>query len=64
MAITRVWVEDGCIVCGACEDICPDVFEVGDETTEIADGADFDAYEDAIREAAEECPVEVIKFDE
>ena len=61
MAITKVWIEEGCTVCNLCEDTCPDVFEVTDETCLIKEGADLAANEDDIIEAAEGCPVEVIK---
>ncbi len=63
MAIKKVWVEDGCISCGLCEEIAEDVFVV-DEVSEVKNGADFSANEDEIKEAAEGCPVEVIKFEE
>ena len=44
MSITKVWIEEGCIVCNACEAECPDVFHVTDTTCTIrgevrADGA-------------------------
>lgn len=61
MAITKVWIIDGCISCGLCEQICPEVFEVID-LAQVRDGVDFNEYEDAIKEAAESCPVEVIKY--
>ena len=35
MAITKVWIEEGCIVCNACEAECPDVFLVTDTTCVI-----------------------------
>jgi ferredoxin len=82
MAITKVWIEEGCIVCNACETACPEVFKVTEDTCHIradvrsdggedqnkdaqsplkgATGADL---EDQIVEAAEGCPVEVIKFE-
>ena len=28
MAITRVWIEEGCISCGLSESNCPEVFKV------------------------------------
>jgi ferredoxin len=64
MAITKVWIDEGCTMCTLCEDTCPDVFEMGDESAQIKDGADFAANEDLIKQAAEECPVEVILFEE
>ncbi|GLH72571.1 hypothetical protein GETHLI_10730 [Geothrix limicola] len=35
MAITKVWIEEGCIVCNACEAECPDVFHVTDSSCNI-----------------------------
>ena len=61
MAVTKVWVEDGCITCGLCEETASEIFEV-DEVSEVIEGADFSKNEDEIKEAAEACPVEVIKF--
>lgn len=65
MAITKVWIEEGCTACGLCEDICPDVFELGDrEEAIVKKGVNFSNFEDEIKEAAESCPVEVIQFEE
>ena len=61
MAITKVRIdEDDCTQCGLCEDTCPEVFETGDDSAVVKTGVDFNTYEDAIREAAEDCPSEVI----
>lgn len=64
MAIKNLRIEEGCIVCGLCEDTAPEVFKVEDDNTVILENADIEANEDLIREAAEECPVDVIIFDE
>jgi len=55
MAIPRVDPEL-CTGCGICEDICPDVFEIGDDA--ISQVIDADACEDAdcCEEAVDECP--------
>lgn len=82
MAITRVWIEEGCIVCNACETTCPEVFHVTEDTCHILGGVRGDHQDstnrdekslltgstgvdlaDQIIEAAEGCPVEVIKFE-
>jgi ferredoxin len=63
MAITKVWIEEGCTACGLCEGICPDVFEMPDEAI-VVEGVDYSTHEDDIKESAESCPVEVIKFEE
>jgi ferredoxin len=62
MAMTKVWIEDGCISCGLCSDICPDVFELEDIAV-VKEGADLTANEDLVRESADNCPVEVIKYE-
>ena len=65
--IARIWIEDGCISCSLCQDVCPDVFEVRDgETCVVRPGAaaNFRALDDEIRLAAEDCPVEVIQIEE
>jgi len=66
MTIKKVWIEPGCIVCHRSSDNCPEVFYFpdGSETTAVRPGADFAKHDAAIREAAEGCPVQVIKFSE
>lgn len=54
----KVKIEDGCIACGACESICEDVFTV--EDTVVVNEANIAGNEDAVKEAAEACPVSVI----
>ena len=65
MAIKRVWIEPGCIVCNLSSDTCPEVFEVpeGSDTAVVKPGVDYDKLEAKIREAAEACPVGVIKIE-
>lgn len=58
----KVSVIAGCIACGACESICPDVFEVLD-TSYVTEAAIM-GNEDACREASDVCPVSVIKIEE
>lgn len=62
MAISKVWIEEGCTSCALCSDICPEVFEMDDEA-QVIEGADYSAHEEQIKEAAEDCPVEVIKYE-
>ena len=66
MAITRVWIVEGCITCGASEANCPEVFNVdyGEGTAMVIEGVDFAPHEEAIKEAAEQCPVDTIKYEE
>ncbi len=62
MAITKVWIEEGCTSCCLCSDTCPEVFEM-QEVAVIKDGVDYNKYEAAIKECAENCPVLVIKHE-
>ncbi|MGB4290831.1 MAG: ferredoxin, partial [Dethiobacteria bacterium] len=52
----EVRVNDECSACGVCEDICPEVFELGDEKAEVKVNPVPAEYEEKCREAAEECP--------
>lgn len=63
MPIKKVWIEEGCTLCNLCESICPDIFEMTDTTSKVKDGAELDSNEACIKEAAESCPVEVIKYE-
>jgi ferredoxin len=58
----NVTIANGCIACGACETICPEVFTVF-ESSEVTIAA-IDGRERACREAAKICPVDVILIDE
>lgn len=63
MAIKKVWIKEGCTACGVCADICSEVFQVEDEAT-VMEGVAYEEYEQTIKEAAENCPVGVIKYSE
>lgn len=62
MGIKKVWIEEGCTACGLCESICPEVFTVEDEA-KVNKDVNFDLCADQIKEAAESCPVDVIKYE-
>ena len=59
----KVVVNQNCIGCGACESICPEVFQINDEglSTVIAEEEDFKNHEDEIRDAIDSCPVGAIE---
>ena len=62
MSVSSVWIEDECTACGACEDICPELFEIHDIAV-VKEGLDLNKFEEEIIDAAENCPVDVIKFE-
>jgi ferredoxin len=51
MAIKTVWIEEGCILCNACDAECPDVFLVSDSSCLIKASVREDNKEDENREA-------------
>lgn len=57
MAIRTVWIEDGCIMCGACEAACPEVFAVSDTSSNIIGGVREDGQDSENR--TERCPLKV-----
>lgn len=59
----QVWIDDTCIGCGSCVEICPQVFELEEELAIIKKGADL-SLDKKIIDAAEACPVEVIHYEE
>ena len=79
--IAKVWIEEDCITCDACEDILPEVFAVIDDSSLIKSDVREDGvldrntgfsaikaefrieYSELIEEAADACPVEIIKFE-
>lgn len=58
----KVWIEPGCISCGACEFITPEVFEVTDRSRVRSNCKYNSGLDDLIEQAANACPVSVIKF--
>src|SRR2546421_1537185 len=65
--VVKVWIAPGCIVCDACENDCPEVFDVQEQACLIRPPAmspDFlKPLTPSIIIAAEGCPVDVIKFE-
>jgi ferredoxin len=56
----KVTIEDTCTACGLCVDTCPDVFEMGDDIAQVIVDEVPEEHEEAVRQAAEECPSESI----
>ncbi len=61
----KVYIDrDGCISCGMCPDICPEVFEMADDgLAEVANQPTRSNIHKA-HEAAECCPVQVIRVED
>jgi ferredoxin len=59
VAIKTVWIEEGCILCSACDAECPEVFLVGRDTCLIKGSVREDAREDENREAKSPLKVEL-----
>ena len=57
----------GCIGCGMCTGICPEVFQLGDDSlseNKFGEGAEVPAeFVDAAKEAADSCPTQAIEVE-
>ncbi|MEG0826247.1 MAG: ferredoxin [Bacilli bacterium] len=53
---------DACIGCGSCCAICDDIFEFDDEegTAKVKEDADFESFEEEIKNAVDSCPTDAI----
>lgn len=65
--VLKVWIDTGCIVCDACQTTCPNVFDVQETSCTIRPEAltpEFlEPLSSLVLDAAEECPVQVIKIE-
>ena len=57
MAKYKLKIDDGCISCGNCANVCPEFFEMKDKSSLKIDETD---ELKCAKEAAEQCPVNVI----
>jgi len=60
--IKEIKISSGCIGCGTCETICPDVFKV-DSISELKKDTDLSQHLDCIKESADVCPVGAIEIE-
>lgn len=58
----QVLIEDSCVGCGSCVEICPEVFELDGELAVVKRDADL-SLDGKIIEAAEACPVDAIDYE-
>jgi len=56
----KVTIQDTCTACGLCVDTCPDVFEMGEDIAQVIGDEVPAEHEDAVQQAADECPAEAI----
>ncbi len=56
----KVEINEDCILCGLCEDTCPEVFVMGDEFAEVIVDEVPEEHEEAVMQSVEECPTEAI----
>jgi ferredoxin len=56
----KVRIEDTCTACEQCVDACPEVFKMGSDMAEVIVDEVPAEFEQAVQQAAEECPVEAI----
>lgn len=59
--IKNVKVLPGCISCGTCQVVCPEVFRI-DDISHVKEDIDIQNYQECIKEAAEMCPVQTIEI--
>ncbi len=59
----KVWVDESCVACGTCVEICPEVFQLEGELATLCQDADL-SLNTKIIEAAEACPVEAIHYEQ
>jgi len=64
MAKRVVIDEDECIGCGTCQELCPDVFELDEDSQKARVIMPEGGPEDLIGEAIESCPVSCIHWEE
>jgi ferredoxin len=58
----EVTVDESCVGCGSCVEVCPEVFELEDDLAIVKKGADL-SLDAKIIEAADACPVEAIHYE-
>ncbi len=61
----KAMVDDSCISCGLCVEICPEVFELPDTgIAKVKVDTVPEELHDSCREAASSCPVDAITIEE
>ncbi len=58
----KVIIKPGCISCGMCAFLAPNVFEVTD-ISHVKTAADLEKNKEQIKEAIQQCPMQVITYE-
>lgn len=58
----EAFINEECIFCGLCADLCPKIFQLGDERAFVTVKKIPEEMQDCCREAAEECPTGAIEL--
>lgn len=56
----KITIDENCTACGLCVDLCPDVYQMGDEFAEVIANPIPTQFEALAKQAADECPTEAI----
>jgi ferredoxin len=59
----EVRIDDTCVGCGSCVEICPEVFELEGELATIKKSANL-SLDQKIIDSSEACPVEAIHYEQ
>ena len=62
--IMKAYVNEECILCGICADMCPEIFELGDERAEVLLEEIPMEHEECCREAADDCSTDAIEIND
>jgi ferredoxin len=60
----KVTITEDCILCGLCEQTCPEVFEMGDQIAKVKLDEIPEEFQEAAQQAADECPTSAIIIEE
>jgi ferredoxin len=59
----KAFIKPGCIGCGLCEHIAPEIFTVNNVST-INPDTDWATHQEKLLQAAQACPMQVILLEE
>ena len=58
----KLSIQVGCIGCGLCEAIVPEVFSVCN-VSKVKEGVAYEEFKEKIEKAVQSCPVNAIKYE-